>query len=75
MTLPARFANRSLWTAYLSNAELVDQFCEAVETYFARRGADDVVRRLDVLGNEISRREAAGLLTDDDWRVDGAPAG
>jgi hypothetical protein len=55
------------WVLQLTNAELIDTFGEAYEARETRMDAPDLIRRLDVLLAEISRREREGILIDDDW--------
>jgi hypothetical protein len=50
----------------LSNAAPTDEFSAA---YDAWRGDELGEARLNALGDEIRRREHAGLLTDDDWKI------
>lgn len=62
MIIPIR--RRPTWPLRLSNAELLAEFeriLDGPEPQAALR------RRLDVLGDEISRREQAETWTDDDW--------
>ena len=62
----SRLAARAAWASYLSNAVLIDAFCEAVDMPDEDSG---IGRRLDILSREIRLRERAGTLTDDDWRI------
>ena len=67
--MPALIKFRApVWIRALSNKDLVERFCAAEEA----RGPEEnsnVHQLLDLLGDEISRREQVGVLTDDDWRV------
>ena len=54
------------WLVRLSNAELNDAFDAALGAYQA--GNSSVVRRLDVIHEEITRREWTGQWTEADWR-------
>jgi hypothetical protein len=60
---------RPAWVLQLTNAQLIDAFGEAYEARETRDDAPDLMRRLDVLHDEISRRYSAGMMTDDDWRT------
>jgi hypothetical protein len=55
------------WIRALSNRALIDRFCAAER---ARGPEEDpnVHRLLDLLGDEISQREQAAMLTDEDWK-------
>jgi hypothetical protein len=55
----------------LTNADLTDAFGTALDARETRNDAPDLMRRLDVLSEEISRRNWSGMLTDDDWVDDG----
>jgi hypothetical protein len=56
------------WVLGLSNQVLGDKFEAAVAVWGAGQGQpDNLGRRLDVLAEEISRREREGLWTDEDW--------
>jgi hypothetical protein len=57
------------WVLQLTNAELLDAFCKADDARETRDGALDLMRRMDVLHDEITRREFAGTFTEDDWKV------
>jgi hypothetical protein len=58
------------WMRHLSNAELLDAFEAALDAREARDDAPDLMVRLDLLHEEILRRERNGSLTDDDWFPD-----
>jgi hypothetical protein len=52
----------------LSNAALTDEFSAAWEIWC---GDELGEARLDAIRKEIQRRERAGLLSDDDWKIKG----
>jgi hypothetical protein len=54
------------WVLRFTNAELLEEFGN---TYEQRKRGDEpgLMRRLDVLYDEIQRRYATGTMTDDDW--------
>jgi hypothetical protein len=58
---------RPAWVLQLSNAELGDAFSSAFTASETRWGEANMMRRLEVLSNEIDRRELAGTWTD--WKV------
>jgi hypothetical protein len=60
---------RPAWVLKLTNKELIEAFGAADDCREARGDAPDLLRRMDVLHNEISRRERGGTLVDDDWKV------
>jgi hypothetical protein len=60
---------RPTWMLSLSNAALLDEFDRALDARKSRRDAPDLMYRLDLLAEEISRREDIGLLTEEDWKV------
>jgi hypothetical protein len=63
--------DRPTWVLQLTNADLTDAFGTALDARETRNDAPDLMRRLDVLSEEISRRNWSGMLTDDDWVDDG----
>ena len=52
--------------SHLSNAALLDEFSGM---YDAWRGDELGEARLDAIHEEIIRRECAGLLTEEDWKL------
>jgi hypothetical protein len=58
---------RPAWVLQLTNADLIDAFGTALEARETRNDAPDLMRRLDILSEEISRRERSGMLTENDW--------
>jgi len=56
---------RPTWVMRLTNAELSAEFDAAYNV--ANMGNLGVIPRLDVLNDEISRRERAGQWTEEDW--------
>jgi len=56
---------RPTWVLRLTNAELSAEFYAARDVYST--GNLGVIPRLDVLGDEISRRERTGQWTEVDW--------
>jgi hypothetical protein len=52
----------------LSNAALADEFSAAWEMWC---GDELGEARLDAIRKEIQRRERAGLLSDEDWKIRG----
>jgi hypothetical protein len=60
---------RPTWVLQLTNAQLIDAFGTALDARETRDDAPDLIRRMDVLSDEISRRECDGTLTGDDWKV------
>ena len=56
------------WVCRLTNAELIDELGTADDARQHRGEAPDLLRRMDVLADEIHRRELAGTLTDRDWK-------
>lgn len=60
---------RPTWMFRLSNAALLDELGRALDAREARADAPDLMYRLDLLAEEISRRENIGLLTEEDWKV------
>jgi hypothetical protein len=54
------------WVRALSNAQLLDQFEIALDHY---RADDERPPRLELIHDEICRREADGTLSDDDWEA------
>jgi hypothetical protein len=74
MTVHRRLTSRSACVAGLSNSKLIDAFSTTYDVRGQRGDAPDVMNRLEVLHEEIIRREAAGLLTEDDWKESPAPA-
>jgi hypothetical protein len=61
--------DRPAWLSGLSNAALLIEFETALDAREERCDAPDLMRRLDVLNDEISRRECSGLLTERDWLI------
>ena len=59
-----RWANRSAWVLRLSNAALIDEFDALLDIEPRDTGA---ALRLEIIHEELYRRERAGDLTDDDW--------
>jgi hypothetical protein len=59
--------DRPAWLSGLSNAALLIELETALDAREERCDAPDLMRRLDVLNDEISRRECNGLLTERDW--------
>ena len=57
---------RPTWVWALSNAALLREFDVAWDVY----GQTGNTIRLDIIGDEISRREWVGTLTDEDWKED-----
>jgi hypothetical protein len=58
------------WVLSLTNDELSSAFDSAYAAYDAAKWEDaNIGHRLDVIGNEISRRELAGTWTEDDWKA------
>jgi hypothetical protein len=57
------------WVLQLTNADLIDALGTALEARETRNDAPDLMRRLDILSEEISKRECSGMLTEDDWKV------
>jgi hypothetical protein len=57
------------WVLKLTNDELSDAFDLAYAASETRWGEPNMMQRLDVLSNEIGRRELAGTWTEDDWKV------
>jgi hypothetical protein len=55
------------WVLQLTNADLIDALGTALEARETRNDAPDLMRRLDILSEEISRRESSGMLTENDW--------
>lgn len=53
----------------LTNTALIDEFCAALDHYYASGEAAETTHRLDIAHNEISWRTQAGLLVDDDWKI------
>jgi hypothetical protein len=62
---------RPAWVLKLTNAGLTDAFGSALDARETRNDAPDLMRRLDILYEEISRREWSGMLVEDDWIADG----
>ena len=60
------------WALHLSNRELVDALGAALQQDW--RNNPGLPHRLDVIGDEISRRERAGQWTEADWMEDTATA-
>jgi hypothetical protein len=60
---------RPAWVLQLTNDDLGDAFHIAYEEAGKRWGQPNMMRRLEVLGDEISRRENIGTWTQDDWKV------
>jgi hypothetical protein len=60
---------RPAWVLKLTNDELGDALDAAHKEAGKRWGEANIMRRLEVLGDEISRREAIGTWTEDDWRM------
>jgi hypothetical protein len=60
---------RPTWVRVLSNAALLDAFDAAWDVY--GRSGDTV--RLDLIHDEIIRREWAGTLTEEDWKCPTEP--
>jgi hypothetical protein len=58
---PSERLFRPAWVLRLSNAELSDAFEAALD-------AHALERRLDVLSDEIGRREREGSWTEKDWK-------
>jgi hypothetical protein len=56
------------WVYRLSNAALLDAFGATYEVRENQGDRPDLMFRLDLLHNEIVRREGMGLLTDEDWK-------
>ena len=61
------------WPLRLSNAELLAEFKRALDGRGPREPPKALLLRLDLLGDEISRRERTGTLTDDDWQERSGP--
>ena len=59
-----RWANRSARVLKLSNAALIDEFDALLDIEPRDTGA---ALRLEIIHEELYRRERAGDLTDDDW--------
>ena len=59
-----RWANRSAWVLKLSNAALIDEFDALLGIEPRDAGA---ALRLEIIHEELYRRERARDLTDDDW--------
>ena len=59
-----RWANRSAWVLKLSNAALIDEFDALLDIEPRDTGA---ALRLEIIHEELYRRERAGDMTDDDW--------
>ena len=59
-----RWANRSAWVLRLSNAALIDEFDALLDIEPRDTGA---ALRLEIIHEELYRRERARDLTDDDW--------
>jgi hypothetical protein len=59
--------DKPAWLLGLSNAALIAAFGTTIDARDARGDAPDLTHRLDLLHDEIARRERAGLLTDNDW--------
>jgi len=59
-----RWANRSAWVLKLSNAALIDEFDALLDIEPRDTGA---ALRLEIIHEELYRRERARDLTDDDW--------
>ena len=57
------------WVLKLTNDELGGALDAAHEEARKRWGEANIMRRLEVLGDEISRRENIGTWTEDDWKV------
>jgi hypothetical protein len=62
----SRWDIRSAWVCGLSNAALLDELDVMLEIEPRDSG---VARRLEILHDEICRRERGGSLTEDDWRL------
>jgi hypothetical protein len=60
--------SRPVWVCRLTNAQLLDEFGTADDARQHRGDAPDLIRRMDVLADEICRRERAGTFTEDDWK-------
>jgi hypothetical protein len=60
---------RPTWMLSLSSAALLDELERALDARRARGDAPDLMYRLDLLAEEISRRENIGPLTEEDWKV------
>jgi len=71
----SRNFDRPTWVLQLTNADLLDAFGTAYDATATRVDDPNLIRRLDVLHDEISRRERTGMLTDDDWVADGQAKG
>jgi hypothetical protein len=55
------------WPLRLSNAELVDEFSRALDARGPGELPAALMLRIDILYDEISRREHIGTMSDDDW--------
>jgi hypothetical protein len=69
MTKRIKQWDRPAWLSGLSNAALLIELETALDAREGRCDAPDLMRRLDVLTDEISRRERSGLLTERDWLI------
>jgi hypothetical protein len=59
--------DKPAWLLGLSNAALIAAFGTTIAARDARGDAPDLMHRLDLLHDEITRRARAELLTEDDW--------
>jgi hypothetical protein len=57
------------WVLKLTNDELGGALDAAHQEAGKRWGQPNMMRRLEVLGDEISRRENLGTWTEEDWRM------
>ena len=56
------------WPLRLSNAQLLAEFELALDTRGLQEPPRALLLRLDLLHDEIRRRDQLGTLTDDDWQ-------
>ena len=63
-----RAIRKPTWLLGLSNAELLAKLDASLEVYNDQGETRDLKHRLDLLCDEISRRERAGTLTEEDWK-------
>ena len=69
MTKRIKQWDRPAWLSGLSNAALLIELETALDAREKRCDAPDLMRRLDVLTDEISGRERSGLLTERDCLI------